>query len=381
MPRVLILSAAPGVPLYGPSGSSAHLRGVARAFRTMGWDAHLAVPRLADHRGAVHDPLQIPVTTWAPRRWGWMPRRFRERGERRDGARLMSRAVADFGLPDLLYERHSLFCDAGARLARRNCVPRIVELNAPQATERARWETLRDPPFAHRMERVVLQSADRVVAVSAHLAAWAIEEAGCQRDRVRHVPNGTVGGRAGDREGTRTRLGLEGLVVGFLGSLKPWHGVERIPAILDALPEATALVIGAGPVPIPAHPRILFAGRAEPAEVPDLVSAMDVGIAPYPVGTGPWFCPLKLLEYRAQGIPAVATDLGDCATLLRDGAGEVLSTDDPLAWAAAIRRQSRAARVPRTRAWTQVTREAVEGWETLVQRYTSDVALQRRKPA
>jgi glycosyltransferase involved in cell wall biosynthesis len=289
--------------------------------------------------------------------------------------------VADFGLPDLLYERHSLFCDAGARLARRARIPHIVELNAPQAVERANWETLRDPPFAHRMEQEVLRSADRVVAVSAHLAGWAVEEAGCQRDRVRHVLNGATRDRAGDREGTRSRLGLNGLVIGFLGSNKPWHGLERIPTILEALPEATALVVGEGPVQPPAHPRIRSTGRAEPDEVPDLVSAMDVGIAPYPVGTAPWFCPLKLLDYRAQGVPAVATDIGDCAHLLRDGAGEVLSTDDPRAWAAAIRRQSRAPRVRRPRTWPDVIREAIDGWETLPRCYTTGVAPQRSRPA
>jgi len=376
-----MLSAAPGIPLYGPSGASAHLRGVARAFHTLGWEVHLAVPRLADHRGEVRDSLEIPATTRAPGRWGWMPRCYRERGERWDGARLVRRAVGDFGLPDLLYERHSLFCDAGARLARRSRIPHIVELNAPLAVERGRWETLYDPSYARRMEEAVLRSADRVVAVSAPLAAWAVDSVGCGRNRVRHVVNGTSGSRSGDREGTRARLGLQGLVVGFVGSLKPWHGVDRIPAILDALPEATALVVGSGPVPITRHPRILVTGQVAPGEVPDLVAAMDVGIAPYPAGSGAWFCPLKLLDYRAQGVPAVATDLGDCATLLADGAGEVLSTDDPHAWAAAIRRQARAPRIRRIRTWADVVREAVEGWEGLVRRYTTGVAPPRSSPA
>lgn len=346
---VLVLCADPGIPLYGPSGASAHLRGVIRAFDRLGWTVHSAVSRLEDRRGRVPDEVPGAVTVVPPRRWGWIPRRWRERGERWDGARLVRAAMTR--QPDLVYERHSLFCDPVVD------APHIVELNAPLAVERAMFEHLYDAAFAERVERRSLRSADRVVAVSAHLVRWAVAAVGCAPERVRHVPNGVDDRGPGDRDRVRHALGLDGLVIGFVGSLKPWHGVDRIPALLDALPEATALVVGEGRVPIPHHPRIVSTGRVAPADVGHHVAAMDVGLAPYPLEAPPWYCPLKLLEYRAQGVPSVATDLGDCARF----ADTVLDTEEPEAWASAIRALASTRREPQVRSWRQVVTEALEG--------------------
>ena len=357
-PRILLLSTAAGIPLLGPSGASAHLRGIARALQAVG-DVTVAVPRLHDHRGAVDDALDLPVVTAPPRRWGVVPRRWRERGEVWDARRLVARAVAAHGVPDLVWERHGLFSDAGLRLAARHGVPRVVELNAPLTLERARFEDLRDAVLAEVLEKASLRGADRVVAVSDWLAGWAVAAAGCAPERVVHVPNGVEDRGPGDRSATRARLGLTGLVVGFLGTLKPWHGVERLPGILRALPDATALVVGDGPVPVPDHPRIVAVGRVAPPALPDHLAAMDVGLAPYATDTPPWFCPLKVLEYSAAGLPVVAGDAGDCRTLLAGSAGEVLGTDDPFAWADAIRRQAQAPRTPRLRTWHDVVAEAL----------------------
>ena len=86
--RVLVLSTDGGIPLYGPSGASAHLRGIARAFVARGDEVRVAVPRLADDRGAVDDPVDADVVTVEPRRWRWLPPMFRDQGERRDAIRL-----------------------------------------------------------------------------------------------------------------------------------------------------------------------------------------------------------------------------------------------------------------------------------------------------
>lgn len=355
--HILYLCTDPGIPLLGPSGASAHVRGVARALSRRG-PVHLALCCRADGRGAVTDELDLPLTTSPTRRWGWLPRSWREQGEVWDGRRLLERALIELSEPPaLLWERHSLFSDAGMRSG----LPRIVELNAPLALERARYGRVLNPRRATELERRSLQAADRVVAVSAWLARWAVEEAGCEPERVVHVPNGVEPQEPGDREGTRATPGLEGLVLGFLGSLKPWHGLERLPALLDLLPEATALVVGDGPTPVPEHPRIRAVGRVEPARVPDLVAAMDVGLAPYRQDAPPWFCPLKILAYQAQGVPVVAAEVGDAAHLLAEGGGEVVGTDEPSAWAEAIERQAGAERLPRQRTWDAVVAEALAG--------------------
>ena len=358
MKSILVFSGAPGIPLLGPSGSSAHLRGIIAGLSSLGHPVRVAVPRLQDRRGAVCDLPPVPITTFSPRKWSFL-RSLRERGEVWDGRALANRA--DLPLPDLIYERYSLFCDGAARLAKVRRIPRIIEINAPLSIERAQFERVWDGAFAEKMERQILTSADRIVAVSSWLADWAVEQLGCDKGRVLHVPNGTSAVRRGDRDQTRQTGQLRGLVIGFLGTMKPWHALDFLPELLEELPEATALLIGEGPVQSPKHERIKMVGRVNPSCVPHWISAIDVGIAPYDPEDGQWWCPLKILDYRAQGVPVVASNVGDCAQLI-GGQGAVIADLDPKAWATAIREATDQPRVPVIRRWSQVMSEALDGF-------------------
>ena len=352
MTRVLVLCPDRGVPLFGPSGASAHLRGMVGAWQRTGAEVRVATPLDADARGRVHDELEA---LWAmhrpPRRW---PRGLRTWGRLRDATDLVSRVLRDGWRPDVVWERHS----ALGRVHRIRA-HRVVELNAPLAQEQA--HRLRQP-VRHRTQRrefASLRSADQVVAVSRWLAHWAVHEAGCAPDRVHHVPNGTRPQPQGNRTATRAHWGLQGVVVGFVGSLRPWHGADRLPALLDALgPRYMGLLVGSGPHPVPAHPRLLRTGRVAPGELHHLVAAMDVGLAPYRTTAPPWFCPLKVLDYRAQGVPVVGADLGDVRELIGD-AGEVVATDELEAWTAAIQRQAGRHVRPHLRTWDEVLAEAL----------------------
>lgn len=345
----LLLVAAPGIPVRGPSGASAHVRGVASALRPDG----IVAARDVDRRGS-HGEVDVPVIAVGVPGWpSWLDR-YREYTEVWTSRRV-ARAAMRLD-PSLVWERHTLFSDAGWKVHAATGAPWILEVNAPPVAERLRYETVRLRRWAESWERDVLTAAPRVLAVSAWLADW-LRSIGC-RD-VRHVPNGVVPG-VGDRVATRRALGLEGkFVLGFLGSMKPWHGVDRLPALLDALPDAWGLVVGEGPVRV-THPRILHAGQVPEARVPDLVAAMDVGLAPYGADAPPWFCPLKILAYRAQGTPVVATDTGDCGALVAD-AGTVVSPGDPVAALADAVRGWRGRRVaPFVRTWEDVVREGLD---------------------
>lgn len=339
--RPLVVCAAPGIPALGPSGASAHLRGVARAL-----GAPILAARRDDHRGAHADDVRV-LTPALP---GWPPalHRWRELHERRLAPALAT-AARDYA-PTLLWERHALYGAVGPLLPD---VPRVLELNAPLALERARFERLALPMLARWLEARAVAAAPRVLAVSAWLADWARAQGAPD---VRHVPNGVEPG-VGDRAGTRARLGLEGrFVLGFLGSMKPWHGVARLPDLLDALPDAVGLCVGEGPVRV-THPRLLNVGQVPEAQVPDLVAAMDIGLAPYTADAPPWFCPLKILAYRAQGTPVVASDVGDCAHLVGLGPEPGGFCGPDLLAGIAAWRGRRA--TPWLRAWTDVVAEGL----------------------
>jgi len=374
--RILYLVAAPGIPVSGPSGASAHVRGITAGLAGLGHRVDLVATRDLDARGALEAP-SVPLHCAGvapPPAHRLLPRHRDElRTARRIAALALRVAASDPQPVDLVVERHALFSDAGLRTARQLRVPCVLEVNAPQRRERDAFEQPVSRWFAPRWERRVLRGADHCVAVSRWLCRWLVEEIGCRPQGVQHLPNG-VAGLVGDRARGRALAGLadDSFVLGFVGSFRPWHGLDLLPPLLDLLPEATLLAVGqARPGEAPhyasllEHPRVRAVGKRTAAELAHLVAAMDVGLAPYPADAPPWFSPLKLLDYRAQGTPTVASDLADCATLM-DGAGSLVPPGDLRAAAAAIRSWRGRRCAPSPRPWTQVATELLRGVHPLL---------------
>ena len=322
-----MVCAAPGIPVRGPSGSSAHVRGLARAFaRRMRVRVHAA--RISDHRG-VHGELDLPVVEAAPP--AWPTRRFPQRRERAWAEKVEALPAH----PDVVYERWTLFSTVGQSFAERG-VPWVLEVNAPLLEERLRFESVRDRVFAAHFQQRTLRGADLYACVSPWLAQW-VEDQGVPADRIEVVPNGTeaIAGARRDRGE---------FVVGFLGSMKPWHGADRVEGLAEAA-GGSPLLVGEPPV-----------GERE---VADLVASMDVALAPYRADAPPWFCPLKVAAYRAQGTPVVATRVGAMERWVGEG-GTVVEDDDEALVEAIRGWRGRRAR-PRLRSWDDVAAEVLDG--------------------
>ena len=353
--QVLLLAPAPGIPVLGPSGASAHLRGIADAFLKRGAKLRIVAARASDRRG-VHGEVGVAIETVNVPGWpSWLPK-YRERRESWTANKVARQALSG-PTPALIYERWSLFSLAGEKVRQDTGAPWILEVNAPLLQERERFEEVRDAVYAERMQRQALLSADRVVVVSDWLANWLEQDIGVLHNRIRVVPNGTTGHR-GRRAETRAELGFsnEDFVLGFLGSMKVWHGVHRVPPWVERIPGAKGLLVGSGPVELPEN--LVQTGSVSEARSADLVAAMDVGLIPYPSNAPPWFCPLKLWAYRAQGTPIVASDVGEIAGWLGEGDRLVRREED---WVAQIQSIHGQRNAPHRRLWTQVLDEALEG--------------------
>ncbi|HNH47949.1 MAG TPA: hypothetical protein PKY30_12970, partial [Myxococcota bacterium] len=133
-PRPLLLCAAPGIPLLGPSGSSAHLRGVARALH-----ATCVVARREDARGNHAPDFDRPILESGVPGWPSWLRRYRDYREVWTARRIARLAYRQN--PSLVWERHSLYSDAGWKLHAQG-IPWILEVNAPLVEERSRYEEL-----------------------------------------------------------------------------------------------------------------------------------------------------------------------------------------------------------------------------------------------
>jgi glycosyltransferase involved in cell wall biosynthesis len=120
--------------------------------------------------------------------------------------------------------------------------------------------------------------------------------------------------------------------VGFVGTLKPWHGLGTLAEAFARLRHrhmhARLLVVGDGPgrqnLEADLEARGLrgdasLVGAVAPEEVPGLLASMDVAVAPYPELADFYFSPLKVYEYMAAGLPVVASRVGQLAELIRPG--------------------------------------------------------------
>ena len=228
---------------------------------------------------------------------------------------------------------------------------RLVEVNAPVAAERARHFGLEHRDLATALERRALDGAQAMV-VSDALVGWARARGA---ERVTVIANGVDTGRYHarpmEREEVRASLQLTGReVVGFVGSLKPWHG---LPVLFDAVkrlaaerPRLFLLVVGDGPARVSLEQRaqvgaladrVMFTGAVANAEIPGYLSALDVAAAPFLPSADFYFSPLKVVEAMAAGLPVVASRLAPIKAMLGDS-GELVAPGDAGALAGAIRR-------------------------------------------
>jgi glycosyltransferase involved in cell wall biosynthesis len=231
--------------------------------------------------------------------------------------------------PDLIYERYNLYYLAGTLVARRKGIPLFLEVNAPLAEERSRHGGLGLPRLATWAERFVWRSADRVLAVTGVLKAM-IAAAGVPVERIEVVPNGIDPARF--EHLPQRPSSVDKVVLGFVGFVREWHGLDTVIAAMAADP-ATSLdlvVVGDGPAvsalrqqaaELGVADRVHIVGLVAHDAIPELVAGFDIALQPRVVA---YASPLKLFEYMAAGKAIVAPDQPNIREVLVDGVTALL---------------------------------------------------------
>jgi len=335
--RLLVLSCDPGIPVLGHKGASIHVRELASALSRLGVAVAIASPRTEPMGDVLDAPVELVPIPSLPSKGSEADLRAALEAQRE----AVVKAARTLGA-DAIYERYSLFGGAGVAAAAELGIPHVLEVNAPLRAEARRFRTLPHPELAAEIERTVFRATDRILPVSQALRRW-LEEEGVEPERIEVVPNAVDPARIEERHARDDG----DFVLGFCGSLKPWHGVEvLLEACALAFAQEPALrleVVGAGPLEHVLHSASLPAERVRTfgalphADALERLRCWDAGVAPYLPLEGFYFSPLKVIEYMAVGLCPVASDLGDLPALLDDGRrGVLVPAGDPKRLASAF---------------------------------------------
>lgn len=325
MTRIAYVCADAGVPVFGQKGCSIHVQEVIRAFLKKGASVELFASRTGGEPPKDLAFVRLHSLPSPPKG---------DLSEREEACYQANRALRDAlkkaGRFDFVYERYSLWSFATMEYARATNTPGILEVNAPLVEEQERHRGLINRERAEQVAETVFKAAHAVVAVSDEVAKYVrrfVEE----KDHVYVVANGVNPARFRQNQKSSFSAESEAFTVGFVGTLKPWHGLEYLIEAFARLrarnEQIKLLIVGDGPE----RPRIeenlraksllevvRFTGAVNPDEVPGLLASMDVAVAAYPPGANFYFSPLKVYEYMAAGLPVVASRIGQLENVIED---------------------------------------------------------------
>ncbi|WAJ70702.1 glycosyltransferase family 4 protein [Catenovulum adriaticum] len=229
--------------------------------------------------------------------------------------------------PDAIYERYNLFLPAGIWASKLFNLPLLLEVNAPLYQERKKYNGISMDWLAKWSQHYCWKNANKVLPVTNVLADY-IREIGVSEDKIQVIPNGI--NEAKFLAPTKKPSELPDLtnktVIGFVGFVRDWHGLDRVLEIMAKLndPSLFFMIIGDGPAvenlkaqaeSLNLSQQIYISGIIQRNRMPDWLSQVDVALQPDVVA---YASPLKMLEYLALGKAIIAPNTPNIRELLVD---------------------------------------------------------------
>jgi len=235
--------------------------------------------------------------------------------------------------------------------------PVVLEINALRSIENpteANW-------LINLLDKISLRRVKRCFVVSQNIKDHLLGRNLLGKEKVAIIENGVdLEHFSPDlpADNIKQILGLNNtFVVGFVGSFKPWHGIENIISLAEAIkPEGIDirfLIVGDGKERSNYEEMIkakglegsfIFTGFIEHDRVHEYIAAMDVAIAPHKSDSfkesgGFHGSPLKIFEYMAMAKPIITAPIGQIKDIIIDGqSGRLIFSEDINALKAEIKK-------------------------------------------
>lgn len=337
--KILYLCADSGIPFWGSKGGSIHMREIVSCFA--GQNCDISVIARDASRYAIDginyitfDLPEVPQNRISPILDHLFDdekilREFEDFHRNPEIENLLEEIFSSDRSFDLVYERYSLFNIAGLRFCRRHNLPHILEVNAPLIKEASRYRQIALSNIASAVEKSLFGDSDHIIAVSNEIRDFV--SAISPNVPVTVVPNGVridhfaASGHAAENQPEDGKF-----TVAFLGSLKPWHGVEILidsfARIIEDDDNCRLVIIGENKKrnaglgkrcrELGITDKVTFTGALDYKEIPGRLRQADVLVAPYPRIDDFYFSSLKVFEYMAAGKAIVASNIGQISMIL-----------------------------------------------------------------
>jgi len=328
-----------GIPVFGKKGASIHIRELVSALHLLGHQITIFTAK----RGTFTCPLEAKIVEVMDETVPLQDNHlFKNAYEKRLASEQRSCRLSDAIAKrvmtfhsqeafELIYERYSLWSTAGIKAAKRLAIPFFVEVNAPLIEEQRKYRTLVLGSEAEAIEAKIFCGANAILAVSKQVKAYAISK-GASQKRTLVIQNGVDIKRFQPVVQPARHQQVNGkFTLGFVGSLKVWHGTDILlkafQLLIKRCPAYHLLIVGDGPQRSwiedyvrDAHigEKVTITGWVAYDKLPSLIQKMDITVAPYPSLDKFYFSPLKLFEYMAAGKPVVASRIGSIQEAIQD---------------------------------------------------------------
>ncbi len=241
----------------------------------------------------------------------------------------------------IIYERRNS-PKIGVILSRTLGIPAIIECNGLPGMEAEMLRGVQKRktiiwPIRSLISRFLFRTIDGVVAVTQGIKREIIQNYHIRSDKVFVIHNGAnldlFKPIEQDLCKEKFDLNQENKYVCFIGNLAPWQGVEYLikasPLIVKEDIKTRFLIVGDGVMAetlrrmvedINMKDKFNFLGKVPYEQVPDLINASAICVAPFirkrneRIGLSP----LKIYEYLACGKPVVASDIEGVGDFLRE---------------------------------------------------------------
>ncbi len=326
--RILYYSPHPNLNLSDPAGYGTHIREMIASFRELGHEVLPlimggTVPR--DNQNAPQNSRikNIAKKLIPTRRWEAMKDKRLLRFDQKAQYQL-ALSISQFK-PDFIYERANYMQVSGVRAANEAGVVHFLEMNSPYTEEKKELDG--DSmllPRADDLEKEQLKRSQEVICVSSSLRDYFLNKHRVAPGKFSILPNAISPEKLLVEEDTvadlRRKYGIEDkVVIGWVGSIQPWHGISTMIEAFAQLPlaqrEQAALMIVGGGESLeemkalagsgPAAEQIVFTGYVPHVKVFAHIAAMDLCLLP----NTKWYCsPIKIFEYGAMGKAIIASN-------------------------------------------------------------------------